>query len=272
MSPVEHRQNNGVGARVRTVKLALLSDLHVGAGPDEVVVDALRDVVDTINDDVDPDFVAVLGDLIHHGADASVDEERLAMVQRELAELDAPYRAVPGNHDLVNLDAGTLETHLGTPLWGIDEERNLVFLNSARAEFATARGVLGEKQIEALTAALDRLDDALVLVHHPVHYRDLRDNYWFSDVPEQAFCGDKSVLLNRIDDGPDGSIRAVCNGHLHDGALTRYRGLPHVSVDPFNSEREPHGETGGYAVVTRGEKLTIERRAGDGTETTVRLP
>lgn len=253
------------------MKIALLSDLHVGAGRDETVRDALRSAVTAV-DGVDPDLVVVLGDLIQHGADASVDERRLDAVRRELDRLDAPWRAIPGNHDLVNFDAGELEAHLDAPLWGVDEERDLVFLNSARTRFANARGVVGEEQIEALSGALDRLDDALVFVHHPVHYRDLRGHYWFSERPEEAFCGDKSRLLDRIEAGPDGSVRAVCNGHLHAGDVTRYRGLPHVTVDALNREREPDGETGGYAVVTRGEELTVELRAGDGTETTVRLP
>ncbi|WP_434531512.1 hypothetical protein ACODNH_21140 (plasmid) [Haloarcula sp. NS06] len=54
--------------------------------------------------------------------------------------------------------------------------------------------------------------------------------------------------------------------------MTTYRGLPHVTVDAFNKEREPDVETGGYAVVTRNGGIEIPLRAGDGTETIHRLP
>ncbi|WP_434531511.1 hypothetical protein ACODNH_21135 (plasmid) [Haloarcula sp. NS06] len=55
-----------------------------------------------------------------------------------------------------------------------------------------------------------------MFVHHPVHLREIGSNYWFDTIPEEAFCGDKRLLLDAIDAGPEKAIRATFNGHLHE--------------------------------------------------------
>jgi DNA repair exonuclease SbcCD nuclease subunit len=250
------------------VTTALLTDLHVGAGSESDVLERLESVVGTLNDEVAPDFVAVLGDLIQDGPDAATDRRRLAAVTERLDELDAPYRALAGNHDVGNFSESELATELDADLWGIGENR--VFLNSARHRFDGARGEVGAEQRAALRDALGSLSGAFVFVHHPIHFRDLRSNYFFAEIPEEAFCGDKRLLLDDVEDGPEGAIRAVFNGHLHEPGLLEYRGLPHVTVDAFNKEREPTGETGAYAVVRDDERLDVTLHAGDGSETVYR--
>ncbi|MCW8173178.1 hypothetical protein D8S78_18945 [Natrialba swarupiae] len=31
-----------------------------------------------------------------------------------------------------------------------------------------------------------------IFVHHPIHYYDVSNSYWWSTYPERAFCGNKS--------------------------------------------------------------------------------
>jgi 3',5'-cyclic AMP phosphodiesterase CpdA len=68
-----------------------VSDLHVGRRDTPAVVDALRALVA----EVDPEIVIASGDLSHRGR-----PEQLAAARALLEQVDRPYLAIPGNHDL----------------------------------------------------------------------------------------------------------------------------------------------------------------------------
>ena len=59
----------------------------------------LQRAVYRINRFIQPDAVVVLGDLIDKPTDASDARERLQRMKDILQDLEAPYIAIPGNHD-----------------------------------------------------------------------------------------------------------------------------------------------------------------------------
>ncbi len=85
------------------MKIAILNDLHYGASEGsarkcEYAKIFLKRAVRRMNRLIRPDVVLVLGDVLNDG-EALDAEERLHALRRVLDRLDAPYLAIPGNHD-----------------------------------------------------------------------------------------------------------------------------------------------------------------------------
>ena len=85
-------------------KIVIITDVHYGADhPGSTRRCSIADVlleraVRRVNRMVTPDVVLVLGDLLDLGSDDGA-EERLQVMRKTLDGLDAPYLAIPGNHD-----------------------------------------------------------------------------------------------------------------------------------------------------------------------------
>ncbi len=79
----------------RQLRVAQLSDLHVGKGSQDKLLANLARVIDRTNA-LAPDLVLVTGDLVNVG-----DHQELMQRAREvLLAIDAPLLVIPGNHDL----------------------------------------------------------------------------------------------------------------------------------------------------------------------------
>ncbi|QCC49055.1 metallophosphoesterase family protein [Halobellus limi] len=248
--------------------VAVVSDLHLApesAGP---LFDAFEAATERFLAH-DPDELVILGDVVA-GAGPDADRRLLARFVDRLDDLPVPYRVVPGNHDVDHLDLETFEELVGNDRWRIGSDDDRVFLDSSAPRLSGSRGEVDAVQLDALADAAARLRDAVVFVHHPVHYRPVGDNYWFGEHPEEAFCGNKRDVRALLDPASD-RIDAVVNGHLHAWHYDDVDGLPHFTVDSFNKRRNPRGETGAFAVLRTGETTVCEHHAGDGTEHRVRL-
>ena len=79
----------------RQLRVAQLSDIHVGKGSQDKLMANLSRVIDRTNA-LAPDLVLVTGDLVDNG-----DRQQLMQRAREaLLAVDAPLLVIPGNHDL----------------------------------------------------------------------------------------------------------------------------------------------------------------------------
>jgi hypothetical protein len=81
-------------ALLREVRVAHLSDIHIGKHRDELE-DHLRRVIDEVNA-AQPDLVIITGDIVNQGTDPSLPPRARAL----LLGLDAPVAIVIGNHDI----------------------------------------------------------------------------------------------------------------------------------------------------------------------------
>lgn len=238
--------------------IGLITDIHLNEDVREPALSALRDVVDRFNDEVRPAYVVVLGDVIHDADSEARDESNLRDVVGVLADLDCPVRYLRGNHDVENLERDALTDALGQEPWGdvVVDDLPLVFLDSSAPWLAGARGEVGDEQRRYLERVAAGADDLVVFVHHPIHYHDVRENYWFGEYPERAFCGNKKEVYSLL----DGAVRCTFNGHLHETHHERYRGADHFTIGSFNREVPDAGVTGTHAVA---------RFDGDGVEVDV---
>lgn len=243
-----------------TLRVGVVSDVHMRSAYREALTDELSRVVDRF-ERFDPDLVVALGDIVEDET-AERDREHIELVREQLS-FGPPLRMLAGNHDVRNLSSETLQSLFGNPLGGTARigGETLVFLNSAAPRLGNPRGEVDEGGIELLRR-LDPDKPVTVFVHHPLHYRDLSETVWWSTRPEEALCGNKTAV-NEILEGL--SIRCVINGHLHDPAHTRYRGIDHVTLNAFSKETPDIPITGTYAEIEIDERVRVEAKVGDET-------
>ena len=242
------------------MRLGLLSDIHLRSVDEDAVVATLRDIVRHFNTAFEPDHVVVLGDLIEDESPAA-DRDHLRTVVEELAALSAPVTYLAGNHDVEAVPPDAFREIVGNPGWGRIDGTPVVYLDSSAPQLSGAPGYVSDEQIEFLDETLRTVDDALLLVHHPIHHRSMADNVWFSEAPERAICVNKRDVNAVIED--HGTVRAVINGHVHETHHARYRGVDHFTVNAVNKETPDSDVTGTYAEVELGASLSVAVVEGD---------
>lgn len=252
-------------------RLGVISDIHYKPTTHGTIVSELESLVGTFENDVEPDSIVIVGDMIHEGETLCEDRERATVVRDVLSDLSCPVRYIPGNHDVSNAPPEAYwESVYGQNPRHIDRDRSIGFLDSSAHRLDGPRGELTEAQLTELADAAAAWTNGLVFVHHPVHTADISGNRWFSDAPEAAFCGDKRRLWELLDDSPP--IAATINGHLHRGGHVRHRGIDHFTIEAFNKELVRDEPYGSYGVIERDSDLTVRLVAGDGRSETHRLP
>ena len=250
------------------VNVGIISDIHLRSAHEHAILTELDSVLGRLNA-VDPDHLVVLGDLVED-EDPETDRDHLRAVQAALNSLGVPVTYLLGNHDVEQLSRADLRDLFGVKrFYGRIGETNLFYLDSSAPERSGAQGAVGEKQLAFLDRELADADGAVVFVHHPLGYRDLSDNHWFAEEPEQAFCGNKrevNSVLARHD------VRAVVNGHVHETAHVRHRGVDHLTVNAFAKERRDRPVTGTYAKLTVGDSISLRVVEGDRMTVTFEIP
>lgn len=217
-------------------RVGLINDLHYGFPADrdpDWIEPGIRELVDRFND-ADLDIVVALGDMIEHGT-AEEDRERLGRLSEILDGLDAPLYAIPGNHDVINMEASSYADRIGAEngrsFFSIDRgDRRFVGLDTTHRDpdLHPVAGRLGQDQREWLEEVLDTDREVYILSHHLLHYRGLEGNFYFDDKPELAIAVDKRSVTKMIED--HGSVRAVVSAHIHEEGMARFHGVPHVTL------------------------------------------
>lgn len=233
----------------RPTRLAVLSDVHVATrseGTDKMfhrTEDRLCAAVRRI-DAADPDMVLFNGDLTKDGEPWNF--ERFDEV---VADLDAPFVATPGNHDVPkNFDdhqtpsVSAFEGNYAEPfpfvsqVGGVD----LVVLNSATVPDGSLadehRGALSRPQLRWLDETLGGLENPVVAFHHNV--TPALPNSVGDDVFSRAYSlsnrAEVVELLNEHD------VPAVLTGHHHIPDVERVGGVTEVTAPPSCSYPQAH--------------------------------
>jgi 3',5'-cyclic AMP phosphodiesterase CpdA len=238
-------------------RIGLVSDVHMRDGERESIDRGLRTVLDRL-EGFDPHRTFVLGDLIEDGTTAAVDRANVEAVVEAFEAATFPTTYLLGNHDVENLSRAALSAALdGQPRFGhVDVDgQDVVYLDSSAPRLAGARGEVGGEQLEYLRELLPTLEGAILLVHHPVGYYDLRGNHWFGEFPERAFLGDRKELLEVV--AGTGGVRATFGGHIHETRSTRFRGLDHATINAFSKELPDAPVTGTHAEVVVDDAISV---------------
>lgn len=248
--------------------IGLIADLHrveKHAGDVERMLDRVMGSLEAT------DHVVVMGDLIGKGhtgtyeEDADRDRAQLERVVARIERFDVPATYLLGNHEVTALGPDEVADVFDQDPYGRFDIAGMdaVVLDSSAHFIKGSPGAVTPEQLDFLHDVLPDLDDALLFVHHPVHYHNVEDNPWWDVYPERAFCGNKKEINHVL--GKHGGIRAAFNAHLHEHDHTRYRGLDHVTVEPFSRKTPGDGPTGAHAVVDVGDEIAVEMRTPEET-------
>lgn len=237
-------------------QVAVLTDIHHGwpEGEDPVAYmgDRLDETVDRINE-VDPDMVLVLGDMIHDASSETGTRERLHAVRDRLDAINQEFYAVPGNHDVLSMTADRMVEEVGAandrPYFSVDlDGYRIVGLDTTqrKTDMHPVGGLVGARQREWLDRQLDTDREVFIASHHMLHARDLSDTVFFSDIPELAIAADKEYVLD-MTERPH--VRGFINGHIHEEDHRSVRGIPHLTMRSFNRMTREPGVSGNLGVL-----------------------
>ena len=218
--------------------LVHISDLHFGRD-----VPQLAEALASRLREIEPDLVAVSGDLTQHGR-----RSELAAAGRFLATLEAPTIVVPGNHDMskwpwIRFVRPWRRWHeeLGLPLDPVVRGRGYVAVgvNTARSwgwHYDWSRGRIGEAQRARIAreyAKSPRGALRILVAHHPFLLDEGAEDRGLVGGAEEALA---ALRRARVD--------LVLGGHVHLGYANVVAGLVVAQSGTTFSDRlkgEPQG-------------------------------
>jgi len=238
--PVLARLNEPAGEHTR---VAVVADPHVSTraeGTSKLFEHTLAHFEAAIADIDDRDVDAVLspGDLTKDGEPWNYDA-----VDEALADLDAPFYAVPGNHDVAKYG----EEHEPLPVDGFAERYgpgtmpyhvevgtlDVLGVNSAGSAerlFETHEGAVTEATLSWLADALDTAETPVVLVHHnfpPVIDQIAAHRQIEPEMVAVPSMAESEAFAETL---AAGGAEVVLTGHYHLPATGRYRGLREIAA------------------------------------------
>lgn len=256
------------------MRFALISDEHFG--PTAYFEGKLRKLtgeagklcrsfVQRMNDEVHPDLVINLGDVIEDESRAR-DLEHYGQFIDILSDLKCPTIHVAGNHDQINLSDDDLRK-----LWGHEgklfHSRDLggVHFTVLRTIEVPDRAIhLPPEQIEWLRADLAGTDlPSIVLMHHPASDMRLDGNRWFAERPYVCRVAERREFQRVI--SAAANVVAVFNGHVHWNHFDVISGVPYITLQSLVENLDddaPGRAAAAHAVVDLDDKRMVVRVAG----------
>ncbi len=236
------------------MEVAIISDIHV---TEEVEKEAYRKLEETVSEikSENPDLVIVLGDMIGGQVTTgkTTDEENegleeIKKVRERIEEIDAETIYLLGNHEQ-DIDKEKFSQEFEQDTYGVKtvKGQKFIYLDSSAPELSGSRGQISREQLDFLDEKLEELEEAFLVIHHPIHFRDLSHSYYWDVYPERALCGNKKEINNVIEKHEN--VNAVFNSHIHDLDLTEFKGLKHFTNPPFISESREEGFNQYYTVL-----------------------
>jgi Icc protein len=244
--------------------IGLVTDIHFGRNTRfegklrklcEQAPGLLDNFVEHMGDVVHPDFVVNLGDVIQD-EHRDLDRDRYRAALQQLARAPCELVNVAGNHDTINLDAGTLRDAWGSngdgPLYYAFDRGAFHFIVLRTIEHQDTLIDIDEDQLQWLAADLDAVrGPTVVLMHHSAADQDLSDNRWFSRTKHVALLSERQAFRSLL--RQRGNVVAVFNGHLHWNHLYMADGIAYVTLQSLveNVEDDAPGRPAATHAVVR---------------------
>lgn len=244
-------------------RFVIVSDVHIGSdNPQEGryknlpsrALGLLRYLVSRIGDEIKPDFVVQLGNLIQ-AEDPEEDEENYSKGMDAFKQLSVPVYHLVGNHEQKHLDLQQIRTRLKYQEFYFSfDSGQFHFVVLFAEDSGTGSIRIDPVQREWLEEDLRATKNpTIVFMHHPVDDHDLTGNSWFEDTPERCFVDD-SVKVRAVL-ARSGKVCAVFSGHAHVNHLQSIDDIHYVTIQSLVENVTKSGKTPSesFAVVTLGQ-------------------
>lgn len=185
----------------------------------------VKKLIDKINNEIKPDIVINLGDLIEDRNNTKKDKENLKYIWNILKEINFPFYTLLGNHDLKMMKSKKeVESILGyrNATFSINlKDYHFIYLSPKLEKFTTLDdgGISRTKNIstdDLIWLTNDLKENTLptfVFYHYGIAEDDMKDNWWFEKDKEEALLENRNKLKEILKN--DKNILAVFSGHQH---------------------------------------------------------
>jgi 3',5'-cyclic-AMP phosphodiesterase len=232
------------------MKFAIITDIHLGPEGyhngvlrkiNKDVKTLLNNFVHEMNENVNPNFVMVLGDLIED-ENPKNDASNVSYIVELFEQLKCPVYYVAGNHDLQNISDAELAAlfKIDRLYYSFDQgEYHFVVLFTKSKEHKDA--VVSEEQISWLKEDLEKTNKkTMVFTHYTLADQDLTGNHWFEDSPEKCLVPNRNEVRNVLEQSK--KVLAVFNGHLHWDNKDTHNNIPYFTIQSLVENEDSQGK------------------------------
>lgn len=262
-------------------KIVIFSDLHYaperpinnGSKIERKLIEyaepLLDKITDKINNEINPDLVLYLGDVVEDFNDHDKDIENLNYIWKKLQKIESPFYSCIGNHDLRSMESRTeVEEIFGyehsTFSFDIEGLHIVILGTYVNNELGREEGgifktqFISEDDMNWLKQDLKNNNlPTIVCLHFGVAEDDMKGNWWFENLPETALLGNRKELKEILKN--DENILAVFSGHQHWTKKIVEDGIPYYVVGSMSENINDDGIPDGvyFVVEFDGENLVV---------------
>lgn len=254
------------------MKFAIITDIHLG--PDGFwkgvqrkiganVVEFVDNFIETMNNEVKPNFVIVLGDLIEDDNPEN-DKEHMQMLVDKFGKLNCPVYFAAGNHDLKNISEDELMDIFKQKklFYSFDSDKfHFIVLFSRKIQIKGKGFIITDEQIRWLKEELKNIDkDCFIFMHAGLAEQDLSGNPWFEGRPDSCLIMNREEMREILE--KSGKVKAVFNSHLHWDKMHIHNSIPYFTIQSLVENEDDKGlPSQAYSIVdVEDGKISVEIR------------
>lgn len=218
-------------------KLVVFSDIHYAPEPPinngsiidrkliQYSVPLINKITHEINNNIKPDIVINLGDLVEDFFNHDMDIINITYIWNLLKKIKPPFYSVAGNHDLRSMDSRTEVEEImkyNHSTFSIDfNGYHFVFLGlNVDKDASTEYGgilkaqFISDEDLKWLESDLAKTNfPTLIFTHFGIAEDDMKDNWWFEEHPDHAVLGNRKEVKEIFKS--NSNILGVFSGHQH---------------------------------------------------------
>lgn len=247
------------------MKFVILTDIHLG--PEGHYKGVLRkmnkdvkffldDFVEKMNNNVKPEFVVVLGDLVEDDNKLN-DKNNIDYIVKLLTKLECPVYYVAGNHDLKNISEKELAGlfHQNSLYYSFDSGSFHFIVLFSKVLEGRSVWILDEQK-HWLQKDLDKTNKkCIVFVHHGLADQDLTGNPWFEGRPENCLIANRKEIRNIF--SASKKVLSVFNSHLHWDKQDIHNNISYFTIQSLTENEGDKGSSGAGERAGAGKRIGV---------------
>lgn len=269
---------------MKKTKIVIFSDLHYapelpvnnGSKIERKLIQfaepILAKLINEINNNIKPDLVINLGDLVEDFNDHDKDIVNLKYIWSRFKEIKPKFYSCVGNHDLRSMSSRTeVENIFGYNHSTFSFDHGglhvLVLGTYVDNEKGTLEGgiyktqFLSKEDLEFVKADLSKNKlPTIVCLHFGVAEDEMIGNWWFESCPDTALLGNRKELKEILKSHDN--VLAVFSGHQHWTKTIVENGLPYHVIGSLTENINDDGVPDGVYFIVNfdGKEIDIEEK------------